>query len=215
MYRRVPWRWPIPRSYLSTVAEVLPGGSTASGENAEVANTVTRTALQDTQHRIVSATILVRNPLILRPLSDFELAYEDYRQALQAERSRGTFDIMTAQRRELEELRGSAGASTDAGEVAKAGDGTNRSERSMLSEDGLMPPYKEANLDPTSLMRHLERKLYFVVQNERDQWRFPSTYVPTADTALHKVSDLVLIAVSLITFAAGRSHDEEAPWGGG
>lgn len=149
-------------------------------------------ALQDTQNRIMSATILVRNPLILHPLSEFELAYEEYRQALQAERSRGTFDIMTAQRRELEELRAS-------GEAVRGSESPSRPEPLISAEANLTPIYKEANLDLTSLMRHLGRKLYFVVKNGRDQWQFPATYVPTADTALHKVSEILVLTTASLT----------------
>lgn len=127
---------------------------------------------RDTNFRIHASSILVRNPLTLRALSPFEKAYEQYQLELQRERSRGVFDIMTAHKREMAQM--------------QSGEGTPLGGRET-GEAFLPKKYAEAEQDLGSLMRKLERKLYFVSLNEEGQWRFPAIFVPSADLALHKV----------------------------
>lgn len=127
------------------------------------------TGLKDTTYQLQVGSILVRNPVVLRPLTDFELAFEQFQSVIQEEYSRGVFDIVTAQRQEL----------------AKVG-GTSR--EATLPEFPLDPVYVAAESDEQSLMRRLGRKLYMVVQDERGEWRFPVRRVQDAERPLHSMS---------------------------
>jgi hypothetical protein len=129
---------------------------------------------RDTRYRVHVASILVRNPVILRPITEFEAAYEQYREELQGEYSRGVFDIMTSHKREVAKLAG--------GTVKEA----------SIPEFPLHEEYVRANEDPTSLMRKLERKLYYVIQADDGRWAFPSMLVQFADMPLHKCARRML-----------------------
>ncbi|PJF16878.1 hypothetical protein PSACC_03313 [Paramicrosporidium saccamoebae] len=117
--------------------------------------------LKDASYMVHAAGILVRNPIILRPPTEFESAYEAYRHGLQEEYSRGAFDIMTAHKRELAL--------------------TQEDREAILPEFPLPAEYKEQ--DTASLMRQLERKLYFVVKGDAG-WRFPSVLISHANVSL-------------------------------
>ena len=131
--------------------------------------------LRDASYQVRVGSILVRNPIILRPLNSFEAAYEEYRLGLQEEYSRGTFDIMTPHRREL--------AAAGLGETQSA-DAARRAED---TDYRLAPEYQKANGDVRDIRRRLERKLYFVVKGAEDRWGFPSAVVPDAHIPLHQV----------------------------
>ena len=129
--------------------------------------------LKDTRYRVHVASILVRNPVTLRPITEFETAYEQYREELQSEYSRGVFDIMTSHKREVAKLTGTI-------------------KESSIPEFPLHDEYIRANEDPTSLMRKLGRKLYYVIQSEDGKWAFPSMMVQFADMPLHKCARRML-----------------------
>ncbi len=131
--------------------------------------------LRDASYQVRVGSILVRNPIILRPLNSFEAAYEEYRLGLQEEYSRGTFDIMTPHRREL--------AAAGLGETQSA-DAARRAED---TDYRLAPEYQKANGDVRDIRRWLERKLYFVVKGAEGRWGFPSAVVPDAQIPLHQV----------------------------
>lgn len=130
--------------------------------------------LKDSTNRIMVGSILARPPIILRRLSEFESAYEEYREQLQKECSRGEFDIMTEHRRQLEELRESNTAESN--------------KQAQMAEYQLEDEYAESDKDTSSLRRKLERKLYLVVKNERDLWGFPAIPAFDASIPLHQVS---------------------------
>ena len=146
---------------LRSVIETPPAAQ-SSGESVPKPRNV---PLRDTQYRLHAASMLVRNLVTLRPLNELETAYTQYREELQEEYSRGTFDIMTTHKRE----------------VAKLGPAKEAS----VPEFPLHDAYIRADGDMTSLMRRLERKLYFVVRGEQG-WMFPATLVQSADAPLHK-----------------------------
>ena len=47
-------------------------------------------------YAIITVALLQRNPIVMRPLSDIEKEYAKYRQNLETERARGTFNIGTS-----------------------------------------------------------------------------------------------------------------------
>jgi len=134
-------------------------------------------ALIESKYRIMAGAILRRNPLTLRAPSEFQKAYEDYREVIQAEYSRGVFDIMTPHKQEL--LRMESG---EKGTQAKV-----RNDRPVVLSEELHERYQLAEKNPRSLMRKLDRKLYLVVQDELGGWRFPSWPVASSETPIHRL----------------------------
>lgn len=135
--------------------------------SAQETDNVSNVPLRDTTYRVHAAGILTRNPIILRQQSEFESAYEQYRQDLQAETSRGIFNIMTAHKRELAQLQGDTEKETN------------------IPSFPLAEEYLRADTILNSIKRKLDRKLYFVVRNE-SAWQFPSILISYADMPLHK-----------------------------
>lgn len=153
---------------LAAEAIVETGDAAAAGMSAVRGEGVAGGALEDATYQLLVGSILVRNPLVLRPLTEFEAAYEQYQGLIQQEKARGVFDILTTQRQEL----------------AKLGDS---SRETAVPEFPLDPAYVAADDNEQSLMRRLERKLYMVVQDERGEWRFPVRRVWNAERPLHLV----------------------------
>lgn len=147
--------------------------------------------LQEKTHRILAACILQRNPVVLRKQSEFEKAYDAYREALQYEYSRGVFDIMTTHKREMARVQDETSA--DLQEGALAADHTARQKdtpsraKDSLALPALYPAYEEAEGQLSNIKRKLDRKIYLVVKDENGHWRFPSHHVVSTKTPLHKV----------------------------
>lgn len=164
-------------------------------EAGDTATAAVHVPLRSQEYQVRVASILTRNPLIVRSLSQFEGAYEEYRQALQSDYARGIFDIQTAHKQELATMGSSSTApSIDA----------NAKDKSGLSEE-----YMRHEGDSKSLKRKLERKLYFVVQDEQQRWIFPSTPISTADVALNEVSLALSLSFSHHHCPLGRLHHAE------
>lgn len=100
---------------------------------------------------IMTVSILQRNPIVMTPLSSIELEYTKYRQNLESEKSRGTFNIGNS-------VKGSTGVSVAAAEVSV-------SEIVELNEQA----------EPKDLARKLNRKLYFCVKDQelKGKWTLP------------------------------------------
>lgn len=98
----------------------------------------------------MAASLLQRNPIVMRPLSPIETEYAKYRQNLEMERSRGTFNI---------------GNSVKSSTVASS------------VNEMIVPETVELNegFDGKNLQRKLHRKLYLCVKNESGQWSLPMT----------------------------------------
>lgn len=141
----------------------------------------------DHQHRIMAASILIRQPITLRKLTEFEVAYEEYRLALQEEYARGEFHIPSRRDREVVDK------DTDVVDFHEGdrGKGTIDDKSTLESPSSgsyrLPEEYRVADLDVCSLMRRLDSKLYFVIQNEQEQWQFPAKLLTFANESLHRV----------------------------
>ena len=96
----------------------------------------------------MAVALLQRNPIVMRPRSQIELEYSKYRQSLETERSRGTFNI------------GKTGGSGTGG---------------VAVNELTVPEVIELNeqFDPKDLKRKLDRKLYLCVKNDSGNWTLP------------------------------------------
>lgn len=115
------------------------------------------------QRLIYVSTVLQRNPIILKRLTDFEQAYESYKEAFQCEKSKGFFEVQVG----------------DAEDRAKAntfGLPTKQIENNehLFKEDQ----------SPISISRSLDRKLYLLSKYE-EGWRFPFWKVESLEQPFH------------------------------
>jgi hypothetical protein len=123
------------------------------------------------------AAILQRNPLIERPKTIFQNAYWEYTDQDRSEKARCTFDIMTEHKRELAKY-----ASVSMGDQGKKNGSETKMDVSKSdagiageTEGSMDPVYVKADMDPScmDIRRKLDRKLYFVVSDDRGRWLFP------------------------------------------
>jgi hypothetical protein len=102
---------------------------------------------------IQAASLLQRNPVVMKPLSSIEIEYSKYKENLEQEKSRGTFQI-----------------------------GTFPASSQSSSPSELMGPETKIelneNLDAKNLARKLDRKLYFLVKDSSlNRWTLPTTRI--------------------------------------
>ena len=118
-------------------------------------------------YAIMSVALLQRNPIVMRPLSEIETEYAKYRQNLEAEKSRGTFNI------------GNSKGTSNAISVAAAE--LDVPESIDLNESA----------QPKDLSRKLHRKLYLCLEDE-GKWTLPMTRFVETDHALHSTAQTLL-----------------------
>lgn len=101
----------------------------------------------------MTVSLLQRNPVVMNPPSSIEREYAKYRQNLEAEKARGTFNI---------------------GNAAKGG---NNASASVAAAEVAVPEVVELNeqVGPKDLSRKLNRKLYLCVKDRElgDKWTLP------------------------------------------
>lgn len=101
-------------------------------------------------YNVIAAALLQRNPIVMRPLTEIEKEYSKYRQNLEVERSRGTFNI---------------------------GSSSIKSNSTVTVNEAHVPEQVEVNdeLGSKELSRKLHRKLYLCLKDETGQWTLPMT----------------------------------------
>lgn len=143
-------------------------------------------------YAIMAVSLLQRNPIVMRPLSPIELEYAKYRQNLETERARGTFNI-----------------AADIGKTATSGGGG--------SEADLINKLSNSNIDlneagnPKDLSRKLHRKLYLCLKDGiTGKWELPMCRFDQPDSALHlqiqnHLSDLLSPSQNLQLYHVGSA----------
>lgn len=114
----------------------------------------------------MAVSLLQRNPVVMRPLSQIEFEYSKYRQNLEIEKARGTFSI-----------------AADTGKTSPSGS-------IPVAEVELMNKLAFADLNgegnPTDLGRKLDRKLYLCLkEGPTEKWSLPMTRFDQPESALH------------------------------
>lgn len=115
-------------------------------------------------YAIMTVALLQRNPIVMRPLSEIEKEYAKYRQNLEAERARGTFNIGTS----------SKGNSGGGSAISVAAAELDVTEAIELNEEA----------HPKDLNRKLHRKLYLCLK-DGGKWTLPMSRFSETDSALH------------------------------
>lgn len=118
-------------------------------------------------YAIMAVSLLQRNPIVMRPLSQIEFEYSKYRQNLESEKARGTFHIGADYGKNS-----SIGSSVPVAEVELM----NKLAFADLNEQG----------KPTDLGRKLDRKLYLCLKERiNEKWSLPMVRFDQPDSALH------------------------------
>lgn len=120
-------------------------------------------------YAIMTVSLLQRIPIVMAPLSEIEKEYAKYRQNLEAEKARGTFNIGT--------MKGGSAISVAAAE---------------LDVPEVIDLNEEAN--SKDLSRKLQRKLYFCLKDE-GKWTLPMARFTENDSALHSHAQNILSQV--------------------
>lgn len=121
----------------------------------------------------MAVALLQRNPVVMNPLSPIELEYTKYRQNLESEKARGTFNIGNV-------AKGSTSVSVAAAEVS-------------------VPEVVELNAEagPKDLGRMLNRKLYFCVKDQElgGKWTLPMSRFTGDGEGLHTHTQALLSTI--------------------
>ena len=123
-------------------------------------------------YAIITVALLQRNPIVMRPLSDIEKEYAKYRQNLETERARGTFNIGTS----------SKGNSSGSSVISVAAAELDVNKTVELNEEA----------HPKDLNRKLHRKLYLCLKDGGGKWTLPMSRFTETDSALHSHAQTLL-----------------------
>ena len=146
------------------------------------------------EYAIMAVSLLQRNPIVMRPLSRIELEYAKYRQNLEIEKARGTFNI-----------------AADIGKTVLASNGSVPvAEMELLNK---LATSNDVNEDgnPKDLGRKLDRKLYLCLKNGiSGKWALPMSRFDQPDSALHleaqkNLSDLLAPSQNLELYHLGSA----------
>ena len=141
-------------------------------------------------YAIMAVSLLQRNPIVMRPLSQIELEYSKYRQNLEIEKARGTFNIAADSGK-------ITSGSIPVGEIELL----NKLALNDLNDDG----------NAKDLGRKLDRKLYLCLKDEMSgKWSLPMTRFDQPDSALHleaqkSLSDLLSRSQNLELYHLGAA----------
>ena len=141
-------------------------------------------------YAVMTVALLQRNPVVMRPLSEIEKEYSKYRQNLEIEKSRGSFNIVSS---------------------SKNG-GSNISIYVAAAEISV-PETVELNekAHHKDLSRKLDRKLYFCVKEGDGKWSLPMARFSEPHTALHSHAQTFLSEIFAPSNGLQMYHLGSAP----
>lgn len=138
-------------------------------------------------YAIMTVSLLQRNPIVMRPLSEIEKEYAKYRQNLETEKARGTFNIGTA-------------SSSKGNAISVAAAEIQVPENVELNEGA----------HPKDLSRKLDRKLYFLLK-DGGKWTLPMSRFNESSEALHSHAQTLLSEILAPSAGLQLYHLGSAP----